>query len=58
MGKKDIIERIQRINPTATTGFLLSFSEPQLQQYLDHLLAVFGEERAPVLAEAPAAVDT
>ena len=56
--KKELIERIQRTNPTATTGFLLSFSVNQLQEYLDHLEAVYGQSREPAQTRAPATVNT
>ena len=58
MTKNELIERIQRINPTATTGFLLSFPDEQLQEYLDHLAAVFGEEQTYIRTVTPAAVAT
>lgn len=56
--KKDLIERIQRINPTATTGFLLGFSVTQLQEYLDHLVSVYGEQQQVASTQAPTGAKT
>lgn len=33
-----IVERIMRLNPTATLEFLKPFSTPRLRDYMDHLV--------------------
>ena len=39
MSKRQLIEDIQHLNPTAAEPFLTQFDEPALKQYLDHLRA-------------------
>jgi hypothetical protein len=45
MNKRQLIEAIQDINPTATTRFLEQFDENSLQQYFNRLKDV--DQRAP-----------
>lgn len=39
LSRRQVIERIMTINPTAGVAFLEDFSEQALQTYLDHLTA-------------------
>jgi hypothetical protein len=39
MSKRQLIDNIQELNPTAQTEFLTQFDENALQQYLEHLQA-------------------
>ena len=38
MSKRELIDYICKINKTAKTEFLASFSEDDLQSYLEHLM--------------------
>jgi hypothetical protein len=40
MNKFELIENIRELNHTASVEFLSQFSEMELQEYIDHLLAV------------------
>lgn len=40
MSKRDIIDRIRRLNPTANTEFLRPFAEEELLAYLHQLQEV------------------
>jgi hypothetical protein len=42
MTREQVVSRIIQINPTATSDFLERFSEHNLGQYLDHLVAASG----------------
>jgi len=57
MTKKALIEGIQQINPTATTGFLMGFMEGDLQEYLARLVAVYGQQPEPAHAGQTAMVE-
>jgi hypothetical protein len=37
MSKRQLIDDIRQLNPTAQPQFLAQFEEDELQQYLDHL---------------------
>lgn len=37
MTKRQLIEDIQSLNPTAATGFLGQFADGDLKEYLEHL---------------------
>ena len=37
MNKRQLIDQIREMNPTATPMFLAQFDEAALQQYCDHL---------------------
>ncbi len=39
MPKRQLIDDIRQINPTAQPQFLAQFKEPELKEYLDHLRA-------------------
>ncbi len=39
MSKRQLIDDIRRLNPTAMPQFLAQFDEEALQQYLEHLQA-------------------
>jgi hypothetical protein len=39
MTKRQLIDEIRTMNPTAQPQFLAQFDEPELGQYLDHLKA-------------------
>jgi hypothetical protein len=51
MSKRQLIDDIRQYNPTAQPQFLSQFDEAELQQYLDHLKAVMGEQM-PVSGQA------
>jgi hypothetical protein len=40
MNKFELIESIRELNHTASVEFLSQFNEGELQEYIDHLLAV------------------
>jgi len=40
MNKFELIESIRELNHTASVEFLSQFSETELQEYIDHLLAI------------------
>ncbi len=42
MSKRQIIDAIRQMNPTARAEFLAGFCERDLLQYLEHLQEVFG----------------
>lgn len=46
MSKRELIDRICEINKTAKTEFLATFSEEELQNYLEHLRELDLEELA------------
>ncbi|GMU22737.1 MAG: hypothetical protein AMXMBFR13_28220 [Phycisphaerae bacterium] len=52
MSKREIIERIQRLNPTAQPEFLASFSDEDLLAYLQQLQEVAREKHRPTF-QAP-----
>lgn len=37
MTKRELIDEITHLNPTATPGFLAGFEVPDLAEYLEHL---------------------
>jgi len=45
MSKRDLIDRIRRLNPTAQPAFLASFNEDDLLAYLHQLQEVEREQR-------------
>lgn len=45
MSKRDLIDRIRRLNPTARAEFLASFNEDDLLAYLHQLQEVEREHR-------------
>jgi len=40
MSKRQLIDDIRQLNPTAQPQFLAQFDEGELQQYLEHLQAL------------------
>ncbi|MEJ2703225.1 MAG: hypothetical protein P8Z79_12360 [Sedimentisphaerales bacterium] len=44
MSKRELIDYICRINKTAKAEFLAAFSEEELNDYLEHLMALDLEE--------------
>ena len=44
MTKRELIDRIRRLNPTARPDFLADFSEDDLQDYLHQLLEIEREQ--------------
>ena len=38
MSKRELIDRIRVLNPTAPTSFLAKFPEAELNEYLSHLV--------------------
>lgn len=50
MSQRDLIESIQKINPTAPTDFLAAFTEEELLDYLRQLQSV---RRTPARQDAP-----
>jgi len=57
MSKRELIDRIRMLNPTAPSRFLAQFDEADLSQYLKHLAAIVPPPRATHYAELPAAED-
>lgn len=51
MNKRDLIDHIHRLNPTADSDFLRSFSEDDLLAYLHQLQEVEAERRQRGQAE-------
>jgi len=51
MEKRQLIEAIRVVNPSATLKFLNEFDEPALRQYLEHL----NDARSRNFRKAPAA---
>ena len=51
MTKREIIDRIIHVNPSAKAEFLASFSRESLAEYLDHLTEVFAEQAEPAFLE-------
>jgi hypothetical protein len=43
MSKRQLIDEIRSLNPTAQPQFLAQFDEPALQQYLEHLQSAVGK---------------
>jgi len=43
MSKRELIDCITRINPTAKPEFLAQFDEQELADYLDHLIEAGAE---------------
>jgi hypothetical protein len=50
MSKRELIDHICEINKTARAEFLATFSEEELQNYLEHLRQLRLEELTPVLS--------
>jgi hypothetical protein len=42
MSKRQLIDDIRQLNPTAQPQFLAQFDEEELQQYLDHVKSALG----------------
>jgi hypothetical protein len=54
MSKRQLIEKIQTLNTTATDQFLTQFDESDLQQYLQHLQdAQTREKRIAAFSKKP-----
>ncbi len=51
MTKREIIDRIIRINPSAKPEFLADFSHECLADYLAHLTEVLAEQQEPAFLE-------
>ena len=51
MSKREIIDRIMEVNPSARPEFLANFSQESLADYLDHLKEVLAEQHAPAFLE-------
>ena len=51
MTKREIIDRVIQINPSAKAEFLADFSRESLAEYLDHLTDVFAEQHEPAFLE-------
>ena len=51
MTKREIIDRIIQINPSAKPEFLADFSRDSLAEYLDHITEVFAEQQEPAFLE-------
>ena len=49
MEKRQLIESIRLLNPSATERFLRDFDEPALRQYLAHLEAARSHQPRPAL---------
>ena len=57
MTKRELIERIRRMNPTARPEFLATFSEGELIAYLHQLQEVAYEQRRSRQAERRGRID-
>jgi hypothetical protein len=53
MNKFEMIESIRELNNTASVEFLSQFSEPELQDYLDHLLELDMSDLTAAIPAAP-----
>ena len=42
MSKRQLIDDIRQLNPTAQPQFLAQFDEEELQEYLDHVKSALG----------------
>ena len=51
MSKREIIDRIMEMNPSARPEFLAEFSQESLSQYLSHLDEVLAEQHEPIFLE-------
>lgn len=51
MTKREIIDHIMEVNPSARPEFLADFSRESLAEYLDHLYEVRSEQRPSVFLE-------
>lgn len=51
MSKREIIDRIMEINPSARPEFLAEFSQECLSEYLEHLDEIMTEHHEPVFLE-------
>ena len=51
MSKREIIDRIMEINPSARPEFLADFSQESLATYLEHLREVLSEQHEPAFLE-------
>ena len=54
MSKRDMIDTIHRLNPTATSDFLASFTEDELLAYLHQLQEIARDRRAQKSGKEPA----
>ena len=51
MTKREIIDHIMEVNPSARPEFLAEFSRESLAEYLDHLREVRAEQHPSVFLE-------
>lgn len=51
MSKREIIDRIMEINPSARPEFLADFSQESLSEYLEHLDEIMAEQHEQVFLE-------
>lgn len=51
MTKREIIDRIMEINPSAKPEFLAEFSRESLAEYLENLSGVLAEQRPSAFLE-------
>ena len=51
MSKREIIDHIMEINPSARPEFLADFSQETLSEYLGHLKEVLAEQHKPAFLE-------
>lgn len=51
MEKRQLIEEIRKLNPSATQKFLRDFDEQALRQYLSHLTAARAHQPRPIAPE-------
>lgn len=54
MDKAELIEAIRELNSSATVEFLEQFPEYELQEYIDHLLALNMSQLTAATPAAPA----
>ena len=51
MSKREIIDRIMEINPSARPEFLAEFSQETLAEYMNNLDEVLAEQHEPAFLE-------
>ena len=54
MSKREIVDMIHRLNPSATSDFLASFTEEDLLAYLHQLQEIARERRSQKSEKVPA----
>ncbi len=58
MSKRELIDEIVRLNPTARPDFLAHFGDHDLREYLDHLNWLNAPAATPISLASPAACES